>query len=1718
MSPGFRRIVGLLPVLTLAGILPSAWFVTEASAEARKFVVLLSNVPKTRTGNEPLQNVGVIWDAYFDKEKNGQNGGPRVDSHAEWWEEISYGIVTVSGDVYGWVDLPWGTLPNSIGGGGGGGGGNVLPWVELTGGFSYDAGEGESFNPFLAKFRYDLDGVGQNPNFGNFEPIDWPGAGHFDDYNQPVFCPGEYFVDLNGNRVYDAGVPEWGIDKNGNGQIDVDDPGGPRRYNANSIAELFAVNIRYPQEGEEPPPPVGFQSWANQTEWFDANRDGAWNRDGFEFSFTIPFPRFGGGVVPVTFYRGDWGGVEIFIIRDGASENIERIEPGDGEQPPTSLWRFLVDANDPENQDNQNIYFDEQWNDNFDFPEPFEDFMRRWNPNAHAWTPVNDAYIAANYPGPLAPLQTYDNEQTETPETNLLGRTGNGRYDAPDGWTNRNNVANSNKLQEVVAELDNAQEREEQAARSRLLTPEPEFYTNNPPSGGPAGWSLNVFWQERYGTEPPEWLYSVPYLRVFEPPQETPRPQGGAEGDTLRTFVPNRGGPRNNGFNLVGVRYGRADGTVLPDVRDQRDGMYDGLREFDDLPSSIYHAEGDGHFGEITSPINNKEYGQDIGAHDTNRPAMPDTLLPAAGPLAFLVHGGAGWDAGNQLNLEYLTWRTDGTSNADVIEEIDFDGDGLPDFTRVAYHKDVNLDGLLDLGETIGDAGQYGLPRWGGYFNYGVDADPGTPPNGDPSNPYPFSRKRAIEDAVAATDDLVRWDVFLGGPPPHGSQIHGLILLPNGTGPGGMFTLPAGGFHPIRTRDLVDATQQGRDRFTEIPFFDGLGIALDGEGEGGLLPGIGEFATAFAGHEYGHRWEGWPDLYDYDVYSPPPLNIDNNPIARWCVMAGGGLCHPVPILKESSGWLDPVDITRALTPTGLTDLTLSAWEFDRNRTVYKYINPVFPGEQFYFWRNSTGTATRLSFDRIQPGFGMLIMHVDRGTDPESLPPQQRIASHSTYQLVQADGLEQLENGENGGDAGDPWPGSSNNRRWTRNSDPNNRWYNGQGSGLEIADVETLSATTTRVRFRWLPQELPTLSFVQPPGGISVNGIYPIRYFAYDQFGGTRIDFYAFRNEPGTPLGYVGGIPMGSDTKTAGEVDGTFNADVSLLPDGTYTFFAVLNPGTGVDGNQERTHSIPRASINNVGTGSLEVTGVNLIASRLEVWTAVCINANPPGAETWRVVGSISGEQTNNAVTGVAFQSDPIVGLDAAEHSALSFIITSGNLPYRQGDTFSFVTTGITAHSAAVLVDDGQVVEPEPPIARARIESGSTSGLAPFSITFKHDQSSDPRGAALTFIWDFGDGSPLYQTDILDESVPHTFTTPRATPYPVRLTARNAFGLESTATINITVNQALPPTVRVSVEPQSGPKPLRVRFTGDTTTDPNPGTIGLDYVWDFGDGSPVVTTANAEHEYVEAGVFRATLTVTNRPYGQSASLVSEIRVSGPPANQPPTAAFDADRLSGNAPLVINFDARRSFDPEGGALTYTWNFGDGTPLVRGVSQIAHTFTRVRTYNVTLTVADPTGQTDTFTMAVVVTGGADTSNQSPVARIVASGIQGAAPFTVTFDGSGSSDPEGSALNYQWDFDDGSAQESGAVVTHTFTTPRTYNVILGVTDSGGASGADLIQIAVTAPSGGDTSGQDQPEDVIPELTTCGGGGCGPAGLMPILLTMLGIGGLRRVGRRLIG
>ena len=85
-------------------------------------------------------------------------------------------------------------------------------------------------------------------------------------------------------------------------------------------------------------------------------------------------------------------------------------------------------------------------------------------------------------------------------------------------------------------------------------------------------------------------------------------------------------------------------------------------------------------------------------------------------------------------------------------------------------------------------------------------------------------------------------------------------------------------------------------------------------------------------------------------------------------------------------------------------------------------------------------------------------------------------------------------------------------------------------------------------------------------------------------------------------------------------------------------------------------------------------------------------------------------------------------------------------------------------------------------------------------------------------------------------------------------------------------------------------------------------------------------------------------------------------------------------------------------------------------------------------------------------------------PTATVSASVSEGRAPLTVNFDASGSSDPGGGALDFAWDFSDGS-QGTGATVTHEFAQAGIYDVALIVTDADGNLAQAASSIKVLGP-----------------------------------------------------
>ncbi|MGD8626067.1 MAG: PKD domain-containing protein, partial [Anaerolineae bacterium] len=158
---------------------------------------------------------------------------------------------------------------------------------------------------------------------------------------------------------------------------------------------------------------------------------------------------------------------------------------------------------------------------------------------------------------------------------------------------------------------------------------------------------------------------------------------------------------------------------------------------------------------------------------------------------------------------------------------------------------------------------------------------------------------------------------------------------------------------------------------------------------------------------------------------------------------------------------------------------------------------------------------------------------------------------------------------------------------------------------------------------------------------------------------------------------------------------------------------------------------------------------------------------------------------------------------------------------------------------------------QPPVAVASADP--QSGMAPLTVQFSADGSSDPDGTIVAYAWTFGDGSASSEAN-------PTYTYNGAGTYQVTLTVTDDGGATADDTLTIDVSQANQPPVAVaSADPQSGMAPLTVQFSADGSSDPD-GTI-VAYAWYFGDGS-ASSEANPTYTFNGAGTYQVTLTVTD----------------------------------------------------------------------------------------------------------------------------------------------------------------------------------------------------------------------------------------------------------------
>ena len=533
--------------------------------------------------------------------------------------------------------------------------------------------------------------------------------------------------------------------------------------------------------------------------------------------------------------------------------------------------------------------------------------------------------------------------------------------------------------------------------------------------------------------------------------------------------------------------------------------------------------------------------------------------------------------------------------------------------------------------------------------------------------------------------------------------------------------------------------------------------------------------------------------------------------------------------------------------------------------------------------------------------------------------------------------------------------------------------------------------------------------------------------------GSTTTIYRFYD---TSLPPVASFTASASTPLVGDVV-TFNGSGSYDPDGSIASYAWdFGDGSSAAGSVA-THSYSTYGVvyvTLVVTDFDNLTGSQTVSIRVLASPAASFAFGPPKPLEGASVTFDASNSTDPDGTITDYQWEWGDG-------SVPTVTASSNTQHAFA-SFGQYTVGLTVTDVDGLTNttSADVHIFAPPSASFTI--WPTSPRATHDVTLNGSASSDPDGTIAAYEWDFGDG-----TTGSGPIANHTFAA--GGTYFVALTVTDSDGFTATATSTLSVTPVYPPEASFAESAALVPPGAVVTFNGSSSSDSD-GTI-VGYTWDFGDGT-VGTGMTTAHAYNASGPYTVTLTVLDDD--QLANSTSKVVV----VDAPPVADFTIFPAAPFAGDSIAFDGSASWDLEGALQTFTWEFGDNTATGTG-QNVSHVYATAGTYLVRLQVTDSVGLTDTKSMNVVVR-----QNQPPVAVLSMTPARVNPGDPVAFDGSASSDPDGSIASYSWAFGDG-ATAQGATQVHAYAAPGTYTVTLTVTDDRGASATASNQVRVNAP-----------------------------------------------------
>lgn len=306
---------------------------------------------------------------------------------------------------------------------------------------------------------------------------------------------------------------------------------------------------------------------------------------------------------------------------------------------------------------------------------------------------------------------------------------------------------------------------------------------------------------------------------------------------------------------------------------------------------------------------------------------------------------------------------------------------------------------------------------------------------------------------------------------------------------------------------------------------------------------------------------------------------------------------------------------------------------------------------------------------------------------------------------------------------------------------------------------------------------------------------------------------------------------------------------------------------------------------------------------------------------------------------------------------------------------------------------------------------STSGCAPLTVNFFNATTN-----GLSFLWNFGDGSPTVTT----YAPSHTFTA--AGTFTVTLTSTNAnacFKTEDTAYLVVHVDtNKITPDFTYTITDSCGP--FIATFVNTSTT--NILTGSPSYVWYFGDGNSYTGTTPPPHNYADTGWYTVKLVMSHPDACKSPDTVTkQIHIF----YELVSASFTMpDSVCYGALIPITGGPKN-------ATTILWDFGDGKTSTVNVT--SHPYTAVGTYTVTLIAQNPGACNEADTIRHVIR-----VMPAPIANFSFTPVKPEANIPTKF-----TNKSVNAVRYDWDFgDDTHSTEEHPI--HQYTRTGSYQVCL--------------------------------------------------------------------------